>query len=238
MVNPIVKSNFCETNSEIENFLRDNVYKEHDAKYKCKINECKKAFRGYEFVEKHIRHKHPDAIEKLEEETNFFNNYVCDPNHLLPTTPPNPSSVAAHNAVMQAQQTMVNPLPILPGSIINGPTGATVGPYGLPPIPMANGTPLRIPPGFLSVQGAAPGTPWDQIPRIGFHEGAAWGPVMGNRKLDNRQPKNGTASGNGGTGGTKNGGVVATGAAGARAASGRWVFFFFFFILPFHFKAK
>ncbi|RUP43194.1 hypothetical protein BC936DRAFT_137496 [Jimgerdemannia flammicorona] len=200
--------------SEIENFMRDFVHKEHDARYKCKIAECKKAFKGYEFVEKHIRHKHPEKFEKLEEDVLYFNNYVCDPNHLLPTTPPNPSSAAALNAAaaMQAQQqTIVSPLPILPG-VLGAPP--TVLPYGIPPLPIgANGAPLRIPHGFLPMQGAAPGTPFDQIPRIGFHEGGGgWAPMMGNRRLDNRQLR---STGNGNAGGRSSGA-----GAGGRATGG------------------
>ncbi|CEI97683.1 hypothetical protein RMCBS344292_11813 [Rhizopus microsporus] len=71
--------------SEIDDFLREHVLQEHESKFKCQVGECSKAFKGLPFVEKHIMTKHADEIERKKTEVEYFNNYVCDPNHLLPT---------------------------------------------------------------------------------------------------------------------------------------------------------
>lgn len=75
--------------SEIDDFVKEHVLKETESKYKCQVGECSKAFKGFEFVEKHILTKHADEINRIKMETEYFNSYVCDPNHCLPTTPNN-----------------------------------------------------------------------------------------------------------------------------------------------------
>jgi hypothetical protein len=92
------------------------------------VGECSKAFKGYDYVEKHIMSKHPEDIERIRADAEYFNNYVCDPNHLVPNTPQNTTQFGQ---------------PMMMGG--------------------------RMPP---PVQAAVAGTPWDQIPRIGFDN---WG---------------------------------------------------------------
>lgn len=135
---------------EIRRFVRDKVFREHEAKFKCGVEECKKAFKGPEFVEKHVRTKHQEQLDRVREDVEFFNNYVRDPNHLLPTTPPNPSAT-------------LNPVPGTAGLNIPFGTGPPPGIF-----PMGS-----IPPNFSFV-GAPEGTPLDQIPRIGFNIGSNW----------------------------------------------------------------
>lgn len=72
--------------SQVESYVKEHVLKEHDSKFKCQIGECAKAFKGYDYVEKHILSKHPEEIERIRTEAEYFNNYVCDPNHLLTTS--------------------------------------------------------------------------------------------------------------------------------------------------------
>ncbi|KAG0762589.1 hypothetical protein G6F62_002640 [Rhizopus arrhizus] len=71
--------------AEVDEFVQEHVLKEHESKFKCQVGECSKAFKGYDYVEKHILTKHPDEIERKRAEVDYFNNYVCDPNHLLPS---------------------------------------------------------------------------------------------------------------------------------------------------------
>ncbi|CAO3618175.1 unnamed protein product [Cunninghamella echinulata] len=71
---------------EFEKFYAENIEKEHHSKYRCKVENCNKAFKGYEFVEKHINTKHSELIDKIKETVTYFNNYICDPNHLTPQT--------------------------------------------------------------------------------------------------------------------------------------------------------
>lgn len=127
---------------ELDKFVQEHVQKEHEAKYKCQVGTCSKAFKGFEYVEKHIFAKHKEEIDKIKEETEFFNNYICDPNHLV-------GSVTANaNAVGMVMPNM----------------GAM--PMSMPP--------FMIP--SMRMQAAVPGTPLDQIPRIGFMD-RNWSPI-------------------------------------------------------------
>ncbi|CAG8444096.1 8646_t:CDS:10, partial [Diversispora eburnea] len=121
----------------IEGFIEENVVElETGKKFKCSI--CTKLFKGADFVKKHIDYKHHNKAK-------FYNNYVLDPNHLLPTTPPNPTSTLSG-------PTNVSPLPPTPFPVIQNAAPPPFMNFGFP------------------IVGAAAGTPHDQIPRIGFDE--------------------------------------------------------------------
>ncbi|KAI9006558.1 arsenite-resistance protein 2-domain-containing protein [Phycomyces nitens] len=134
--------------AELSAYVKTQVHKEHEAKYKCKVGDCSKAFKGYDFVEKHIFSKHPEEIEQIKEEVNYFNNYVCDPNHMLPVTNPvtGPTTSKQHNV-----------------QYIPTPSGG--GPSS--PFMMNTMNGMRPPHGMMPMQ-PAPGPSWKQIPRIGF----------------------------------------------------------------------
>ncbi|KAI9499201.1 hypothetical protein BDB00DRAFT_866685 [Zychaea mexicana] len=132
--------------TETDAYVKEHVLKEHEAKYKCRVGDCAKAFKGFEYVEKHIFSKHPEEIDAIKEEVEFYNNYICDPNHLVPVNNPNAN---AGNMPMGA---MGNGMPMSMPFMMSG----------------MNGGGMRGPPGMSHVPGATFGTPWDQIPRIGF----------------------------------------------------------------------
>lgn len=71
--------------SEIDDYVKAHVLKENESKYKCQVGECSKAFKGFDYVEKHILAKHSDEINRIKSEAEYFNSYVCDPNHYVPT---------------------------------------------------------------------------------------------------------------------------------------------------------
>lgn len=121
--------------------MKDHVWKEHEAKFKCRVGECAKAFKGLEYVEKHIHAKHTEEVDKIKEEVEYYNNYVCDPNHLVPA-----NAGATNNNSGMAMANMAA------GGI----------PFGMPFL--IPGGPANL----AHMQAAAVGTPWDQIPRIGF----------------------------------------------------------------------
>ncbi|GAA5807692.1 hypothetical protein MFLAVUS_001066 [Mucor flavus] len=130
--------------SEIDDYVKEHVLKEHESKYKCQVGECSKAFKGFDYVEKHILSKHPEEIDRIKAEVEYFNNYVCDPNHLIPSPNTTQMMNPMPNNIPFGQQ----PQPFM----MNGP-GGNMRP---PPLPMAG------------MHSAVAGTPWDQIPRIGF----------------------------------------------------------------------
>ncbi|CAO0798763.1 unnamed protein product [Mucor circinelloides] len=123
--------------TEIDDYVKSHVLKEHESKYKCQVGECSKAFKGFDYVEKHILSKHPEEVERIKSEVEYYNNYVCDPNHIIPST-------VNHN------NTQMMPM--------NMPFGAGQQPFMMPHQGMR----------MSGLPAAVPGTPWDQIPRIGF----------------------------------------------------------------------
>ncbi|KAI8642566.1 hypothetical protein BD408DRAFT_416434 [Parasitella parasitica] len=123
--------------TEIDDYVKAHVLKEHDSKYKCQVGECSKAFKGFDYVEKHILSKHPEEAERIKSEVEYYNNYVCDPNHIIPST-------VNHNTQMMP---------------MNMPFAS-----GQQPFIMSHHQNMRM----SGLPAAVPGTPWDQIPRIGF----------------------------------------------------------------------
>lgn len=116
-----------------------------EQKYRCKI--CNKLFKGDDFVRKHIRTKHSDVLKEVEIEATFFNNYVRDPHHLIPSMQPPPNSN-----------------PGLPQHVL--PTMPPPGPaMFVPGLSMVPGLPPVFP---FQIAAAVAGTPHDQIPRLGF----------------------------------------------------------------------
>jgi hypothetical protein len=62
--------------NEIDKCASRNVVKVDEGKYRCKL--CSKLFKGESFVKKHIKSKHSESLEPIQEEVAFFNNYAQD----------------------------------------------------------------------------------------------------------------------------------------------------------------
>ncbi|KAL5493110.1 hypothetical protein EMCRGX_G014236 [Ephydatia muelleri] len=68
--------------AEIERFIDVNTQQLSESKYLCPLSG--KKFKAAEFVRKHIFNKHGDKIDDVRLETEFFNNYLKDPNRPMP----------------------------------------------------------------------------------------------------------------------------------------------------------
>jgi hypothetical protein len=139
--------------SEIDDYVKEHVLKEHESKYKCQVGECSKAFKGFDYVEKHILSKHPEEVERIKAEVEYYNNYVLDPNHIVPNTTTSNSNNAHANPMMA-----MGNMPFVGGQ----------QPF------MMHHQNMRLPSGSgsgMPPAAAVVGTPWDQIPRIGFGGG-------------------------------------------------------------------
>jgi len=77
-----------DSEAEVEKYVQDHVSKVEESKYKCEL--CPKMFKGPDFVAKHIRTKHVEEVQEIEDEITFYNNYIADPHHMLPPAPPQP----------------------------------------------------------------------------------------------------------------------------------------------------
>jgi hypothetical protein len=68
-------------------------------------------------VEKHINSKHPEKVDQIKETTAFYNNYVCDPNHLTPQLNHHKTNVNTATMTMNPAMAM---------GMVNGPAGANL----------------------------------------------------------------------------------------------------------------
>ena len=71
-----------DTNAEAEVFLNANAQQLSADKWLCAV--CSKKFVSSDFVKKHIQTRHPERLEQIAAECEFFNNYVRDARRPLP----------------------------------------------------------------------------------------------------------------------------------------------------------
>lgn len=67
---------------ERETMAAPHVTKEDEGKWRCQA--CKKLFKAQEFVEKHVLNKHPELVKSEMDEWELFNNFILDPQHIMP----------------------------------------------------------------------------------------------------------------------------------------------------------
>ncbi|KAF2226602.1 hypothetical protein BDZ85DRAFT_230087 [Elsinoe ampelina] len=66
----------------LEQELNKFVKQEDAAKYRCKVPECTKLFKGVDFWRKHVEKRHPEWYAKTKEDLETINRYVLDPSRL------------------------------------------------------------------------------------------------------------------------------------------------------------
>ncbi|TKA45995.1 hypothetical protein B0A49_13360 [Cryomyces minteri] len=69
----------------LEEELTKYVKQEDEAKFRCKVPECTKLFKGQVFWKKHVEKRHTEWLEKLKQEVQLVNTYVIDPAHIAPS---------------------------------------------------------------------------------------------------------------------------------------------------------
>ncbi|SLM40644.1 arsenite resistance protein ars2 [Lasallia pustulata] len=65
--------------------LKKFVKQEDEAKFRCKVPECTKLFKGEVFWRKHVEKRHPEWFESIKKDLNLVNTYVLDPSHIAPS---------------------------------------------------------------------------------------------------------------------------------------------------------
>ncbi|MCJ1227891.1 hypothetical protein MMC12_004550 [Toensbergia leucococca] len=65
--------------------LKKYVKQEDEAKFRCKVPECTKLFKGDIFWRKHVEKRHPEWFEGIKKDLNLVNTYVLDPSHIAPS---------------------------------------------------------------------------------------------------------------------------------------------------------
>ncbi|KAI9676531.1 MAG: hypothetical protein M1817_000690 [Caeruleum heppii] len=65
--------------------LAKYVKQEDESKFRCKVPECTKLFKGKDFWKKHVEKRHPEWLTGLRQDLNLVNSYVLDPAHIAPS---------------------------------------------------------------------------------------------------------------------------------------------------------
>ncbi|KAI4161576.1 MAG: hypothetical protein LQ342_004717 [Letrouitia transgressa] len=68
-------------NEELSKFVKQ----EDEAKFRCKVPECTKLFKGEGFWRKHVEKRHPDWFQNIKSDLILVNTYVLDPSHIAPS---------------------------------------------------------------------------------------------------------------------------------------------------------
>lgn len=69
----------------MEDELARYVKQEDESKWRCKVPECTKLFKGQHFWRKHVEKRHPEWQEELKKGLELVNSYVVDPAHIAPS---------------------------------------------------------------------------------------------------------------------------------------------------------
>ncbi|KAF2859106.1 hypothetical protein K470DRAFT_249885 [Piedraia hortae CBS 480.64] len=69
----------------IDEELNKFVKQEDANKYRCKVLECTKLFKGPDFWRKHVEKRHVEFYKNIVETATLVNDYVLDPAHIAPS---------------------------------------------------------------------------------------------------------------------------------------------------------
>jgi len=61
------------------------VKQEDVNKFRCKVPECSKLFKGTDFWRKHVEKRHTEWYDKVRADVELVNTYVVDPSHIAPS---------------------------------------------------------------------------------------------------------------------------------------------------------
>lgn len=66
---------------ELKKFFKQ----EDESKFRCKVPECTKLFKGEGFWRKHVEKRHSDWYDGIKNDLTLVNTYVLDPSHIAPS---------------------------------------------------------------------------------------------------------------------------------------------------------
>ncbi|KAI9824207.1 MAG: hypothetical protein M1832_002014 [Thelocarpon impressellum] len=130
----------------LEDEMGKYVKQEDESKFRCKVPECTKLFKGKDFWKKHVEKRHPEWLEGLKQDLDLVNNYVLDPAHIAPSRSdsnsnghfPNPNQYSSGTPRGFNLANMPMGLnPGLPGAMF--PPMGFPGVFGQHPVQMPNG---------------------------------------------------------------------------------------------------
>ncbi|KAL8643159.1 MAG: hypothetical protein Q9228_000221 [Teloschistes exilis] len=69
----------------VDEELKKHVKQEDEAKFRCKVPECTKLFKGDSFWRKHVEKRHTEWYGNIKNDLTLVNTYVLDPSHIAPS---------------------------------------------------------------------------------------------------------------------------------------------------------
>ncbi|KAL9633767.1 MAG: hypothetical protein Q9164_004506 [Protoblastenia rupestris] len=72
-------------NEALDEELKRFVKQEDENKFRCKVPECTKLFKGEVFWRKHVEKRHAEWFEDIKRSLTLVNSYVLDPSHIAPS---------------------------------------------------------------------------------------------------------------------------------------------------------
>jgi len=125
------------------------IKQEDTNKYRCKVPECTKLFKGVDFWRKHVEKRHAEWYDRMRQDVELVNTYVLDPAHIAPSRTDansnghfplsNQMPTGTPRGFQLSQQLPMGfPMPAgLPSAVAPG--------AGLPMFAAPNGVPMPIP---------------------------------------------------------------------------------------------
>ncbi|KAF2498622.1 hypothetical protein BU16DRAFT_300750 [Lophium mytilinum] len=108
----------------VEDELTKHVRQEDESKWRCKVPECTKLFKGRVFWRKHVEKRHPEWFEKMQQDVNLVNVYVLDPAHIAPSRSDANSNghfpMNNHITAGTPRGFNLSAMPFIPGGVGNG----------------------------------------------------------------------------------------------------------------------
>lgn len=133
-------------------------------KFRCKVPECTKLFKGPDFWRKHVEKRHPEFYASIVDTVKLVNTYVIDPAHIAPSR---------SDANSNGHFPMNNQIPT------GTPRGFTLGnPYSMGGYPMSVGMPQPMTPGMWTPGSTVMPPNWPGMATPGFPGGV--GPMRNN----------------------------------------------------------
>ena len=129
-------------------------------KYRCKVPDCTKLFKGVDFWRKHVEKRHTEWYDRMRSDVELVNTYVLDPAHIAPSRsdansnghfPIGGSGPTGTPRAFQLQQHMPMGFPMaagVPGNAMPGMFAQGMPPQGMPGWPAGMSMP-----GMPGIQG-------------------------------------------------------------------------------------
>ncbi|EMR09056.1 hypothetical protein PNEG_02827 [Pneumocystis murina B123] len=107
----------------VELKIESHIKQEDEKRFRCSVNDCKKLFKGPEFVKKHIEKRHLEWLNEGKKEFILLNNYVLDTSRVFPI------EAYSYSDKINQRGALKNNLDVSPKSISQSPVSGSFYSY-------------------------------------------------------------------------------------------------------------